>query len=128
MIEKLLFQPHMPTLSYVRLDGNVNAAQRSKIIDAFQLDDDIKCMLLTTRVGSLGLNLQAADTVIFLESDWNPQVDLQAMDRTHRIGQKQSVKVYRLITKDSIEEKIMKIQKQKQHKLRDKSKQNTKYS
>ena len=79
MIEKLLFQPHMPTLSYVRLDGNVNTAQRSKIIDAFQLDDDIKCMLLTTRVGSLGLNLQAADTVIFLESDWNPQVDLQAM-------------------------------------------------
>jgi TATA-binding protein-associated factor len=113
IVEELLFKRVMPSLRYVRLDGKTPPSDRSKIIEAFQMDDTIRCMLLTSKVGSLGLNLQAADTVIFLESDWNPFVDLQAMDRSHRIGQKNMVKVYRLITEDSIEEKIMAIQKAK---------------
>jgi Superfamily II DNA/RNA helicases, SNF2 family len=113
IVEEVLFKRVMPSLRYVRLDGKTAPSDRSKIIEAFQTDDSIRCMLLTTKVGSLGLNLQAADTVIFLESDWNPFVDLQAMDRSHRIGQKNMVKVYRLITEDSIEEKIMAIQKAK---------------
>jgi TATA-binding protein-associated factor len=62
-------------------------------------------------VGGLGLNLTGADTVIFVEHDWNPMKDLQAMDRAHRIGQKKVVNVYRLITKKSMEEKIMGLQK-----------------
>lgn len=63
--------------------------------------------LLSTRAGGLGINLTAADTVIIYDSDWNPQMDLQAMDRAHRIGQKNLVNVYRLITENTIEEKII---------------------
>ena len=58
--------------------------------------------LLSTRAGGLGINLTSADTVIIYDSDWNPQMDLQAMDRAHRIGQKKNVMVYRLITQDTI--------------------------
>lgn len=68
-------------------------------------------LLLTTQVGGLGLNLTGADTVIFVEHDWNPMKDLQAMDRAHRIGQKKVVNVYRLITRSTVEEKIMGLQK-----------------
>jgi TATA-binding protein-associated factor len=113
VVEELVFKPLMPSLRYVRLDGRTDLKDRAAIVEAFQTDDSIKCMLLTSKVGSLGLNLQAADTVIFLESDWNPFVDLQAMDRTHRIGQQQNVKVYRLVTTESIEEKIMALQQVK---------------
>ena len=63
--------------------------------------------LLSTRAGGLGINLTSADTVIIYDSDWNPQMDLQAMDRAHRIGQKNIVNVYRLITENTIEEKII---------------------
>ena len=77
----------MPSLQYLRLDGTVRPEDRTLIADRFQSDDNVKCMLLTTKVGGLGLNLQRANTVVFLESDWNPHVDLQAMDRAHRIGQ-----------------------------------------
>ncbi len=112
-VEELLFKPHMPTLDYVRIDGKTNAKTREEIVELFQRDPSVKCMLLTSKVGSLGLNLQAADTVIFLENDWNPFVDLQAMDRCHRIGQKNKVQVYRLITTESIEQKIMDMQRVK---------------
>merc|ERR1719216_259005 len=63
--------------------------------------------LLTTRAGGLGINLQTADIVIIYDSDWNPQCDLQAMDRAHRIGQKKPVFVYRLVTKDTVEERML---------------------
>lgn len=72
-------------------------------------------LLLTTSVGGLGLNLTSADTVIFLEHDWNPMKDLQAMDRAHRLGQTKTVNVYRLITKGTLEEKIMGLQRFKLH-------------
>jgi SWI/SNF-related matrix-associated actin-dependent regulator of chromatin subfamily A member 5 len=63
--------------------------------------------LLSTRAGGLGINLQTADTVILYDSDWNPQMDLQAQDRAHRIGQKKQVHVYRLVTEGTVEEKIV---------------------
>lgn len=63
--------------------------------------------LLSTRAGGLGINLTAADTVIFYDSDWNPTVDQQAMDRAHRLGQTRQVTVYRLITKNTVEERIL---------------------
>ena len=69
-------------------------------------------------MGGLGLNLTGADTVIFVEHDWNPMKDLQAMDRAHRIGQKKVVNVYRLITRNTLEEKIMSLQKFKLHTAR----------
>lgn len=77
VVEELLLKRYMPSLRYVRLDGRVPANKRTAIVNAFNDDSSIKLMLLTTRVGSLGLNLQTADTVIFLESDFNPFVDLQ---------------------------------------------------
>lgn len=73
----------------------------------FNNDPSIDVLLLTTQVGGLGLNLTGADTVIFVEHDWNPMKDLQAMDRAHRIGQRKVVNVYRLITRSTLEEKIM---------------------
>ena len=63
--------------------------------------------LISTRAGGLGLNLMSANHVVLYDSDWNPQVDLQAMDRAHRIGQTKKVYVYRLITKDTVEEKMI---------------------
>jgi TATA-binding protein-associated factor len=111
IIETDLFQRQMPTVSYLRLDGSVTASERQAIVHKFNSDISIDCLLLTTSVGGLGLNLSTADTVIFCEHDWNPMRDLQAMDRAHRIGQKKVVTVYRIITRGTIEEKIMGLQK-----------------
>ena len=107
IIETDLFKPHMPSVTYMRLDGSTDANKRHAIVQTFNSDPSIDCLLLTTHVGGLGLTLTGADTVIFVEHDWNPMKDLQAMDRAHRIGQKKVVNVYRLITKGTLEEKIM---------------------
>lgn len=107
IIETDLFKVHMPSVTYMRLDGSTEANKRHAIVQTFNSDPSIDCLLLTTHVGGLGLTLTGADTVIFVEHDWNPMKDLQAMDRAHRIGQKKVVNVYRLITKGTLEEKIM---------------------
>jgi TATA-binding protein-associated factor len=106
-IEFGLFQQQMPGVSYLRMDGSTDASLRHDMVKRFNSDPSIDVFLLTTSVGGLGLNLTGADTVIFVEHDWNPMKDLQAMDRAHRIGQKRVVNVYRLITKGTLEEKIM---------------------
>ena len=98
---------NMDNVSYLRLDGTVPASERYNVTHRFNNDPSIDILLLTTQIGGLGLNLTGADTVIFVEHDWNPQKDLQAMDRAHRIGQTKIVNVYRLITKRTVEEKIM---------------------
>ena len=113
VVEQFLFEPHMPSLQYLRLDGGVPANNRQSIVDTFNNNEDIKVMLLTTKVGGLGLNLTGADKVIFLEPDWNPFVDIQAQDRAHRIGQTKAVNIYRLITSNTIEEKMMELQQRK---------------
>jgi TATA-binding protein-associated factor len=107
IIESDLFKKHMPSITYMRLDGNTDATKRHAVVQTFNSDPSIDCLLLTTHVGGLGLTLTGADTVIFVEHDWNPMKDLQAMDRAHRLGQKKVVNVYRLITKGTLEEKIM---------------------
>jgi TATA-binding protein-associated factor len=107
IIETDLFKQHMPSITYMRLDGGTDASKRHAVVQTFNSDPSIDCLLLTTHVGGLGLTLTGADTVIFVEHDWNPMKDLQAMDRAHRIGQKKVVNVYRLITKGTLEEKIM---------------------
>ncbi|XP_061399737.1 TATA-binding protein-associated factor 172 [Musca vetustissima] len=111
IVEKDLLKKHLPSVTYLRLDGSVQASLRQDIVHNFNTDPSIDVLLLTTQVGGLGLNLTGADTVIFVEHDWNPMKDLQAMDRAHRIGQKKVVNVYRLITRKSLEEKIMCLQK-----------------
>ncbi|OXU18742.1 hypothetical protein TSAR_003060 [Trichomalopsis sarcophagae] len=111
IVEHDLLRKHLSSVTYLRLDGSVPAAQRHSIVARFNADPSIDVLLLTTQVGGLGLNLTGADTVIFVEHDWNPMKDLQAMDRAHRIGQKKVVNVYRLITRQTVEEKIMGLQK-----------------
>jgi len=91
----------------MRLESAADGMKRQEMVEKFNSDPSIDVLLMTTHVGGLGLNLTGADTVIFIEHDWNPMKDLQAMDRAHRIGQKRVVNVYRLITKGTLEEKIM---------------------
>jgi len=94
--------------SYCRLDGSTSRARRNFLCKDFNRpDSSIFIFLLTTRSGGMGLNLQSADTCILYDSDWNPQVDIQAMARVHRIGQKNVVHVYRLVTGGSVEERMV---------------------
>ena len=111
MVQNEVLAKLLPTVQYLRLDGSVEATKRQNIVNQFNNDPSYDCLLLTTSVGGLGLNLTGADTVIFVEHDWNPQKDIQAMDRAHRIGQKKVVNVYRLITRGTLEEKIMSLQR-----------------
>ncbi|KAI8812840.1 SNF2 family N-terminal domain-containing protein [Cladochytrium replicatum] len=111
VIEEDLFRARMPNVTYMRMDGSTDPSKRHDVVKKFNEDPSIDVLLLTTHVGGLGLNLTGADTVIFVEHDWNPMKDLQAMDRAHRIGQKRVVNVYRLITRGTLEEKIMGLQK-----------------
>uniref|UniRef100_A0A1I7W0Y6 TATA-binding protein-associated factor BTAF1 n=1 Tax=Loa loa TaxID=7209 RepID=A0A1I7W0Y6_LOALO len=98
-------------IRYAVLDGTVPVNERHTVAEKFNIDPSIHVLILTTNIGGEGLNLIGADIVIFLEHDWNPVKDLQAMDRAHRIGQRCAVNVYRLITEGSIEQKIMRLQK-----------------
>ncbi|KAG1114772.1 hypothetical protein G6F42_014104 [Rhizopus arrhizus] len=98
---------------YLRLDGSSKISDRRDMVQDWQTRPEIFIFLLSTRAGGLGINLTAADTVIFYDSDWNPTVDQQAMDRAHRLGQTKQVTVYRLITKGTIEERILQRAKQK---------------
>ena len=77
------------------------------MVEDFQKNPNVFAFLLSTRAGGLGVNLTAADTVIFYDNDWNPTIDAQAQDRAHRIGQTKPVSVYRLITQGTVEEKIV---------------------
>ena len=93
---------------YCRIDGSTDGETRENHIDAFNKEGSEKfAFLLSTRAGGLGINLATADTVIIYDSDWNPQMDLQAMDRAHRIGQKKEVQVFRFCTDGSVEEKVI---------------------
>jgi len=95
-------------LVYLRLDGTTKVDERGLRTSLFNSEDsEYKIFLLSTRAGGQGLNLQAADTVVLFDSDFNPQMDLQAQDRAHRIGQKHEVRVYRLVTNTKVEEKIL---------------------
>ncbi|ORZ15722.1 SNF2 family N-terminal domain-domain-containing protein [Absidia repens] len=98
---------------YLRLDGSSKISDRRDMVQDWQTRPEIFIFLLSTRAGGLGINLTAADTVIFYDSDWNPTVDQQAMDRAHRLGQTKQVTVYRLLTKGTIEERILMRAKQK---------------
>ncbi|XP_051922830.1 probable global transcription activator SNF2L2 [Hippocampus zosterae] len=93
---------------YLRLDGTTKSDDRALLLKKFnEAGSQYFIFLLSTRAGGLGLNLQAADTVVIFDSDWNPHQDLQAQDRAHRIGQQNEVRVLRLCTVNSVEEKIL---------------------
>lgn len=99
---------------YQRLDGSIRGEVRKQALEHFNAEGSTDfCFLLSTRAGGLGINLATADTVIIFDSDWNPQNDLQAQARAHRIGQKNQVNIYRLVTKSSVEEDIIERAKRK---------------
>ncbi|KAK1275276.1 CHD3-type chromatin-remodeling factor PICKLE [Acorus gramineus] len=99
---------------YERIDGKISGAERQIRIDRFNAKNSTRfCFLLSTRAGGLGINLATADTVIIYDSDWNPHADLQAMARAHRLGQTNKVMIYRLITRGTIEERMMQMTKKK---------------
>ncbi|XP_076760989.1 chromodomain-helicase-DNA-binding protein 1 isoform X3 [Xylocopa sonorina] len=111
ILGEYLQKRHFP---FQRLDGSIKGELRKQALDHFNAEGSQDfCFLLSTRAGGLGINLATADTVIIFDSDWNPQNDLQAQARAHRIGQKNQVNIYRLVTKNSVEEEIVERAKQK---------------
>merc|ERR1712158_304676 len=93
---------------YCRIDGQTPHEDRDRQIQEYNEDNSEKFVfMLSTRAGGLGINLYTADIVVLYDSDWNPQADLQAMDRAHRIGQKKQVRVYRMVTENTVDEKIV---------------------
>jgi prepilin-type processing-associated H-X9-DG protein len=100
-------------LNYAYLDGH--SKNRMQEVQRFESDPQLKLFLISLKTGGLGLNLISADTVILYDPWWNPMVENQAIDRTHRIGQTRKVQVFRLITKGTVEEKIVNLQ---QHKIK----------
>ena len=99
-----------PSILVIQLTSDVKPKERSNIVLKFNNDPTINIMILTTSIGGLGLNLTAANIVIMYDHNWNPSKDMQAIDRAHRLGQKKTVNVYRLITVNSIEEKLINLQ------------------
>ncbi|KAH9303461.1 hypothetical protein KI387_015044, partial [Taxus chinensis] len=100
--------------TYERIDGKISGVERQIRIDRFNAKNSKRfCFLLSTRAGGLGINLATADTVILYDSDWNPHADFQAMARAHRLGQISKVMIYRLITRGTVEERMMQMTKKK---------------
>ncbi|PWY96940.1 hypothetical protein BCV70DRAFT_208990 [Testicularia cyperi] len=109
MEEYLIYRQY----KYLRLDGASKISDRRDMVTDWQTKPELFIFLLSTRAGGLGINLTAADTVIFYDHDWNPSNDSQAMDRAHRLGQTRQVTVYRLITKGTIDERIVRLARNK---------------
>jgi TATA-binding protein-associated factor len=107
LVQECVFSRFFPSAALLRIDGQVPAAQRVALAKRFCSDPTVAGLLLTTRVGGLGLNLSAAATCFFLEHDWNPMADLQAMDRAHRIGQVGTLTVYRLYAPGTVEARVL---------------------
>ncbi|XP_031595822.1 lymphoid-specific helicase isoform X2 [Oreochromis aureus] len=107
ILDILMDYCYLRGFQYSRLDGSMSYAERDENMARFSKDPEVFIFLLSTRAGGLGINLTAADTVIIFDSDWNPQADLQAQDRCHRIGQTKPVVVYRLVTANTIDQKIL---------------------
>ncbi|HNF72447.1 MAG TPA: C-terminal helicase domain-containing protein, partial [Chitinophagaceae bacterium] len=127
----LIFSQFLGMLSLIReklqeqgivfqyFDGSYTSAQREKAIQEFQSNDDCAVFLISLKAGGMGLNLTAADYVYLMDPWWNPAVEQQAIDRTHRIGQTKNIFAYRFICKDSVEEKIMLLKEKKNMLVKD---------
>jgi SNF2 family DNA or RNA helicase len=106
-------------VKYEYFDGSTSAPDREKAIQSFQRDDEVRVFLISLKAGGVGLNLTAADYVYIVDPWWNPAVEQQAIDRTHRIGQTKNIFAYRMICKDTIEDKIIQLQEKKRALARD---------
>lgn len=99
--------------TYMRLDGSTKIEERQLLTERFNTDSRVKCFILSSRAGGIGINLTGADTVVFYDSDWNPAMDKQCQDRCHRIGQTRDVHIYRFVSEYTIESNILKKAEQK---------------
>jgi non-specific serine/threonine protein kinase len=106
-------------VSYEYFDGSSTVAERERAIRRFQEDDTCRVFLISLKAGGVGLNLTAADYVYIVDPWWNPAVEQQAIDRTHRIGQTKNIFAYRMICNDTVEDKILKLQERKRSLARD---------
>jgi non-specific serine/threonine protein kinase len=106
-------------VKYEYFDGSTSAIERERAIQSFQNDDTCRVFLISLKAGGVGLNLTAADYVYIVDPWWNPAVEQQAIDRTHRIGQTKNIFAYRMICKDTIEDKILQLQEKKRILARD---------
>ena len=111
LLDKVEPQLRARSLRFVRLDGKTR--DRGAVVDAFQADDGPPVMIISLTAGGTGLNLTAADHVFLLDPWWNPAVEDQAADRAHRIGQDRPVMVYRMVAKDTVEERVLELQARK---------------
>jgi len=100
-------------INYCYLDGSVAATKRQEEVNRFQNDESVKIFLISLKAGGVGLNLTAADYVYIVDPWWNPAAEQQAIDRAHRIGQKNKIFAYKMVCKDAVEEKILKLQEKK---------------
>ena len=114
MLEIIEKQLNKNDIKYLKLTGKTKVSERLELINEFNTNDDIKVFLISLKAGGTGINLTSADMVIHYDPWWNLSVENQATDRTHRIGQTKKVQVYKLITKNSIEEKMYDLQKRKE--------------
>lgn len=110
LIKKKLIKDNIP---FEYFDGSTSATDREKAIQNFQNNDECRVFLISLKAGGVGLNLTAADYVYIVDPWWNPAVEQQAIDRTHRIGQTKNIFAYRMICVDTIEDKILKLQEKK---------------
>jgi len=106
-------------VKYEYFDGSTTALERERAIQRFQNDNEVRVFLISLKAGGVGLNLTAADYVYIVDPWWNPAVEQQAIDRTHRIGQTKNIFAYRMICKDTIEDKILQLQDRKRVLARD---------
>jgi non-specific serine/threonine protein kinase len=100
-------------IGFAYLDGSTTAAKRKEAVERFQQQEDIRVFLISLKAGGVGLNLTAADYVYLVDPWWNPAAEQQAIDRTHRIGQKQKIFAYKMICRNTVEEKILELQQRK---------------
>jgi SNF2 family DNA or RNA helicase len=111
----LMERPLMESgFKFGRYDGSMNLQERSRMIEKYRDDPSMEVLLVSTRCGCLGLNLTMANRVILMDVWWNPAMENQAIDRVHRIGQTKDVEVHRLFINDTVEDRILELQKQKQ--------------
>jgi non-specific serine/threonine protein kinase len=113
MLSLIRHQLEKHKIAFEYIDGSVTAQNRQNAVNNFQTNDEIKVFLISLKAGGVGLNLTAADYVYLVDPWWNPAVEQQAIDRTHRIGQTKKIFAYKMICKDSIEEKIIQLQEKK---------------
>ena len=105
---------HNENMSYLRYDGKMNTADRSEALNDFATNDAVKILLVSLKAGGVGLNLTVASRVVMLDCWWNPMCENQAIDRVHRIGQRKPVKVHRLTIDNTVEDRILLLQQEKE--------------